>query len=208
LIEKGVVDRVVDAIAEAGKSLRIGDPLDPRTQLGALIDPEQVTRVEGFVSRAVDDGAHVISGGLRPDLGPDLSTCFYTPTVLGGLRAESHTAQEEIFGPVVTVLPFATEDEAIRLANGVRYGLAAGVWTSDISRALRFANAVDAGLIWINTMNVLSAASPYGGLKQSGVGVEGGLEQAEEYTRHKSVWINYGSVSPRYARSGGKRDGC
>ena len=198
LIQEGIVDRVVDSIAEAGKSLRIGDPLDSRTQLGALIDSVQLERVERYVFEAVDEGAEVISGGRRPNLGPGLSTCFYTPTVLAGLRAESGAAQEEIFGPVVTVLPFSSEEEAIHLANGVRYGLAAGIWTSDLSRALRLAHAIDAGLIWINTMHVLSAASPYGGLKESGVGVEGGLEQAEAYTRAKSVWINYGSVSPRH----------
>jgi acyl-CoA reductase-like NAD-dependent aldehyde dehydrogenase len=154
--------------------------------------------VERFVSEAVDEGAEVISGGHRPEVGPELSNCFYTPTVLAGLRAESDAAQEEIFGPVVTVLPFSTEEEAIQLANGVRYGLAAGIWTSNLSRALRLADTIDAGLIWVNTMHVLSAASPYGGLKQSGVGVEGGLEQAEGYTRAKSVWVNYGAVSPRY----------
>jgi acyl-CoA reductase-like NAD-dependent aldehyde dehydrogenase len=198
LIQEGVLDQVVDAVVDAGRSLRIGDPLDSETQLGALIDSTQLERVERFVSGAVDEGAQVVTGGHRPELGSQLSTCFYTPTVLAGLGAESEAAQEEIFGPVVTVLPFSTEEEAIQLANGVRYGLAAGIWTSDLSRALRLADTIDAGLIWINTMNVLSAASPYGGLKQSGVGVEGGLEQAEEYMQAKSVWINYGAVSPRY----------
>jgi acyl-CoA reductase-like NAD-dependent aldehyde dehydrogenase len=198
LVQDRIVDRVVDAIVDAGRALRIGDPLDPRTQLGSLIDEVQLERVEGYVSQAVEDGAEIVTGGHRPDLGAGLSTCFYTPTVLAGLRPASATAQEEIFGPVVTLLPFSTEDDAIRIANGVRYGLAAGIWTSDLSRALRLAHAIDAGLIWINTMHVLSPGSPYGGVKDSGVGVEGGLEQAEEYTRQKSVWINYGSGSPRY----------
>ena len=133
----------------------------------------------------------------RPSTQPwsGLSTCFYTPTVLAGLRAESGAAQQEIFGPVVTVLPFSSEDEAIHLANGVRYGLAAGIGHRTLAR-LRLAHAIDAGLIWINTMHVLSAASPYGGLKESGVGVKAASSKLRHTREQRVSRINYGPVSP------------
>jgi aldehyde dehydrogenase (NAD+) len=123
---------------------------------------------------------------------------FYTPTVFTDIDSRAEIAQEEIFGPVVSVIPFRDESHAVDLANDVLYGLASAIWTSNLERAHRMAMAIDAGLVWVNTMHAISPASPRSGWKQSGLGVEGGLEQLESYTRLKSVWLNHSAKAPTF----------
>ena len=189
LVESATYDDTLAALKAKAEALRIGDPTDPETQLGALISADQLERVEGYVEAGQEDGGQLVTGGRRAEVeGRD--GWFYVPTIFGDVSPSARIAQEEIFGPVLAVLKFGDEGEAIALANRVIYGLAAGVWTRDVARAHRMASAVDAGLVYVNTMNVLFAGSPYSGWKQSGVGVEGGFEQAESFTRLKSVWIN------------------
>jgi aldehyde dehydrogenase (NAD+) len=147
-------------------------------------------KVLAYIEAGVEDGATARIGGGRPD-GPDLERgLFVEPTVLEGVRNDARVAQEEIFGPVLSVMPFEDEAEAIKIANDTRFGLAAGVWTRSLARAHRVAHALDAGTVWVNTYRAQSPLSPVGGFKASGHGKENGMAVMREYTREKSVWIN------------------
>ncbi|MBK1783368.1 aldehyde dehydrogenase family protein [Prauserella cavernicola] len=174
--------------AEPAASIRIGDPLLPETELGPVAFAEQRDKIEDYVKLGISEGGGVICGGSRPDTG--LGGFFGSPTVFVDTDNSMRICQEEIFGPVVTVLPFDTEAEVVRLANDTTYGLAAGIWTRDLARAHRFAGALDAGTVWINTYRAMSPMSPRSGFKSSGLGVEHGTEVLREYTRLKSVWVN------------------
>ncbi|MPZ00945.1 MAG: aldehyde dehydrogenase family protein [Actinophytocola sp.] len=161
---------------------------EPTTELGPVAFADQLSKIEEYVALGRQEGGKVLHGGHRPDL--DLAGYFYTPTIFTGTDNAMRICQEEIFGPVVTVMPFDTEDDVVTLANETSYGLAAGVWTRDLARAHRMASRLDAGTVWVNIYRAMSPMSPRSGFKHSGLGVEHGTEVLREYTRLKSVWIN------------------
>ncbi|MEV1025679.1 aldehyde dehydrogenase [Streptomyces sp. NPDC050264] len=185
---RSVYDELLDRVCERAKSIRIGDPLDEATELGPLAFESQRDKVAAYVELGRSEGARVLTGGAPTDGG--LGGWFYEPTVLVDVDNTMRVVREEIFGPVVAIMPFDTEEEAVRLANDTEYGLAAGVWTTNLSRAHRVAARLDAGTVWVNTYRAMSPMSPRQGFKSSGVGVEHGTEVVKEYTRLKSVWIN------------------
>ncbi|MET9992165.1 aldehyde dehydrogenase [Streptomyces mutabilis] len=185
---RSVYDELLDRVCERAKSIRIGDPLDDATELGPLAFTAQRDKVAGYVDLGRSEGARVLTGGNATDAG--LGGCFYEPTVLVDVDNSMRVVREEIFGPVVAIMPFDTEDEVVHLANDTDYGLAAGIWTQNLSRAHRVAARLDAGTVWVNTYRAMSPMSPRQGFKSSGTGVEHGTEAVKEYTRLKSVWIN------------------
>jgi (Z)-2-((N-methylformamido)methylene)-5-hydroxybutyrolactone dehydrogenase len=185
---RSVYDELLERVCERAKTIRIGDPLDETTELGPLAFGAQREKVAGYVDLGRSEGARVLTGGHPVDGG--LGGYFYEPTILVDVDNSMRVVREEIFGPVLAIMPFDTEEEVVRLANDTEYGLAAGVWTSSLSRAHRMAARLDAGTVWVNTYRAMSPMSPRQGFKTSGVGVEHGTETIKEYTRLKSVWIN------------------
>ncbi|MDR6417002.1 aldehyde dehydrogenase [Pseudarthrobacter sulfonivorans] len=185
---KSVYDELLERVANRARSIVIGDPLLDATELGPLAFADQRDKVASYVDLGVSEGATVLTGGGRPNTG--LNGYFFEPTVLTGVDNSMRVVREEIFGPVAAIMPFETEDEVLALANDTSYGLAAGIWTTNLSRAHRMASRLEAGTIWVNTYRTMSPQSPREGFKTSGVGVEHGIESIREYTRLKSVWIN------------------
>jgi len=188
LVEKPIYDEVVSKMAELAGAIRVGDPLDSETQMGSLISTSHRERVHGFVERGSGEGAEIVAGGAVPDG----AGAFYPPTVVAASN-ELEIAQEEVFGPVVTVTPFEDETDAIRLANDVRYGLMATVWTGDPARGHRLAARIKSGTVGINMPYTAFPGIPFGGYKQSGFGRELGLESLELYLETKSVVVSTGS---------------
>lgn len=185
---RSVYDELLERVTERARTIVIGDPLDEKTELGPLAFEGQRDKVAGYVDLGRGEGARVLTGGRATDGG--LGGWFYEPTVLVDVDNSMRVVREEIFGPVLAVMPFDTEEEVVRLANDTEYGLAAGVWTTNLARAHRMAARLDAGTVWVNTYRAMSPMSPRQGFKTSGVGVEHGTETILEYTRLKSVWIN------------------
>ncbi|GAB3247431.1 aldehyde dehydrogenase [Kineosporia babensis] len=188
-VHRSVYDELLERVAARAASIKIGDPLNAETELGPLAFADQRDKVAGYVDLGRSEGARVLTGGCVSD-GGGLGGYFYEPTVLVDVNNGMRVVQEEIFGPVVAMMPFETEDEVVALANDTEYGLAAGVWTKDLGRAHRMANRLEAGTIWVNTYRAMSPMSPRQGFKNSGVGVEHGQATIKEYTQLKSVWIN------------------
>ena len=186
LVERSIYDDFVAQFAEKARALKVGDPLDPETQIGSLISQEHRSKVHGYVEQGVDEGAEVVTGGEPVDG----AGAFYPPTVLAQVDNEMTVAQEEIFGPVVTVIPFEDEKDAIRIANDVKYGLMATVWTGDPARGHRVAARIKSGTVGINMPYTAFPGIPFGGYKQSGFGRELGLEALELYLETKSVIVN------------------
>jgi acyl-CoA reductase-like NAD-dependent aldehyde dehydrogenase len=190
LVERSIYDDFVARFSEAASTLKVGDPLDPQTQVGSLISNEHRDRVHGYVETGREEGAEVVTGGESPDG----KGAFYPPTVLAQVDNSMRVAQDEIFGPVVTVIPFEDEKDATRIANDVRYGLMATVWTGDPGRGHRLARRIKAGTVGINMPFTAFPGIPFGGYKQSGFGRELGLETLDDYLETKSVIV---STSPK-----------
>jgi aldehyde dehydrogenase (NAD+) len=188
-VQEGVRDEIVSSVCKRAKSIKIGDPTDSHTEMGPVAFKAHLDRITGYVRGAVAEGATLVTGGgeLRSE---DLDEGFFMePTVLTDVRNDMRVAREEIFGPVLSVIAFADEEEAIRLANDTRFGLAAGVWTNDLRRAHRVAHALRAGMVWVNSYRQVSVAAPFGGYKMSGLGRESGVEAVREYLETKTVWV-------------------
>lgn len=197
LVQRSIHDRFVAALTERVKKLKVGHPLDPATEVGPLVHERHLGKVLSYVDIARRDGATVAVGGercRRDDL--PAGGYFVTPTLYTGARADMRIAQEEIFGPVLTVIPFDTEDEAIEIANGVQYGLAGYLWTSDLGRANRVALALESGMIWVNSENVRHLPTPFGGMKASGIGRDGGDYSFDFYMDTKNVALSLGQHKP------------
>jgi acyl-CoA reductase-like NAD-dependent aldehyde dehydrogenase len=191
LVERPLHDAVVEALATAVPTVPLGDPFDPGTVVGPMAAERHLAKVEEYVRRARVEGGRVVAGGERARLDGELAGgAFYRPTVIAGLGNDSPVVQEEIFGPVLTVQAFDTEDEAVALANSTPYGLAAGLQTQDVARAHRVAARLKAGIVWVNDWAMLDPAVPFGGVKHSGHGREYGPEGLEPYTSVKSVVIS------------------
>jgi len=190
IAEAPVYEELVQAVAARARNIRVGDPFDEATELGPLIRPEHHERVMGYLESAVADGARCLAGGRRPDALPDGN--FLEATVFADVTPEMRVFREEIFGPVLVATPFSTEDEAVRLANATDYGLAAYVWTNELTRAHRVAQAIDAGLVWINSQNVRDLRTPFGGTKRSGIGREGGDYSFEFYCELETIHVALG----------------
>ncbi|BCG75012.1 aldehyde dehydrogenase [Mesorhizobium sp. 113-1-2] len=190
-VEASVHDRFVEALVERTRRVRVGLPMLEDTDIGPLALSAQLAKVEGYVASGVRQGARIAVGGRRPQAAELAGGWYFEPTVMTDADNGMEFMQEELFGPVVGVMPFSSEDEMIRLANDTRYGLASGIWTRDINRALRFARNVEAGTVWINTYRASSFMSANGGFKESGYGRRGGFDAMEEFSRLKNVVIDY-----------------
>jgi len=184
-VERAIHDVFVERLVAATKKLRIGDPLDNASDIGALISDAHLRKVMGYIDLAKQEGGTIVAGGNRVDR----TGYFVEPTIVTGLGCDCRVLQEEIFGPVVTITPFDYEEEAIRFANSTRYGLSATVWTRDLSRAHRVAAALDSGTVWINCWLLRDLRVPFGGMKESGVGREGGFDSLTFFTEAKNVCV-------------------
>jgi 5-carboxymethyl-2-hydroxymuconic-semialdehyde dehydrogenase len=202
LVERSVYDRFVEAYAERATNVIVGDPSDPATEVGALVHPEHYDKVMSYI--AIGEGeARLVAGGGRPvGLAPELADGNYVaPTVFADVKPDARIFQEEIFGPVVAITPFDTDEEALALANDVKYGLAAYIWTNDLKRAHNFAQDVEAGMVWLNSNNVRDLRTPFGGVKASGLGHEGGYRSIDFYTDSQAIHITLDDAhSPRFGQ--------
>lgn len=194
-VEASIYDEFVERLVERTARVRIGHPAEDETELGPLALAAQLDKVEQYVGHGVADGARLAIGGHRPQQEALAKGWYFEPTVLADARNDMRFMRDEIFGPVVGVTPFGDERQLIAMANDTNYGLAAGIWTRDIDRAMRFARNIDAGTVWINTYRSAAYMSPSGGFKESGYGKRGGFEVMREFSRLKNVVIDYSGVS-------------
>ncbi len=189
LVQRSIQEKFTARLLEVAKEAKIGDPMSSDTNIGPVTTPPQFKKVMDYIDIAKQEGAHCILGG-KPYTGPgSAGSKFVEPTIFTGVTNDMRIAQEEVFGPVLSIIPFDTEEEAIAIGNDVVFGLAAGVWTSNIGRALRMSEKLRAGTVWVNTYRAVSFTSPFGGYKRSGEGRENGQEAIKAFLQVKSVWI-------------------
>lgn len=201
LVHASLYDTFLERYVASARRIRLGHPASPASHVGPVASRRQFERIMGFIEEAVASGGRVILGGGSPDLGPDLAGGFWVePTIIVDVTSDMRICREEIFGPVVTVQRFASEDEAIEMANGVEYGLAAGFWTKDLARARRVSRKLQAGTVWINTYRAINLRVPFGGFKQSGIGRENGVEALDEFSQIKAVVTDYGPAADPFAQ--------
>ena len=186
LIQSRIYDDVAERLTKLARSLKVGDPLDSDTELGPLASAAQLKKVTGYVDIGRAEGFSILAGGRAIDR----PGYFVEATIFDRVRNDARIAREEIFGPVASLIPFADEDEAIAIANDSVYGLASGIWTESLGRAHRVIERLRAGIVWVNTYRMGATVMPFGGMKQSGIGREGGLNALDHYTEEKAVWIN------------------
>jgi aldehyde dehydrogenase (NAD+) len=195
LVQDSIHDSFVEKLLAVAGTARMGDPMDAGTQVGPVTTPPQYRKVLEYIDIARSEGATAVLGGARGDPARCGPGWFVQPTIFTGVTNDMRIAQEEVFGPVLSVIRFRDEDDALRIANGVRFGLAAAVWTRDMGRALRMSERLQAGTVWINTYRAVSFMAPFGGYKDSGLGRENGIDAIRAYLQTKSVWINSGAVT-------------
>jgi 5-carboxymethyl-2-hydroxymuconic-semialdehyde dehydrogenase len=188
-VHRSLKERFESALKERVMNIRLGDPLDARTQVGPLIHRDHWKKVTDYIALAAEEGCEVFSGEVPDQL---KRGNFVAPTLLLGAKNEMRVCQEEIFGPVMAVIAFDSEDDVLRMANDVKYGLAAYIWTNDIKRAHRVAQAIESGMVWVNAQNVRDLRIPFGGMKASGIGREGGHYAFEFYTEPKVIHVAIG----------------
>ncbi|PRX99371.1 aldehyde dehydrogenase family protein [Paraburkholderia sp. BL25I1N1] len=197
IVHESIADEVLEKFAALSRTIKIGDPLDPSTEMGPLTSRQHRDRVLSFVDVAREQGGRVLAGGKAPDNAALANGCYVEPTIVEA-KPEDRVSQEEVFGPFMTVTRFRTDEEALAIANGTEYGLGAGLWTRDLQRAHLVAREIRAGMVWINCYKRVSPASPFGGVGASGYGREMGFEAMREYTQPKSVWVNVDAQIPPY----------
>jgi acyl-CoA reductase-like NAD-dependent aldehyde dehydrogenase len=190
IVHRPIYDDFVEKVVDRARRIILGDPQDPATQMGPLVSEKQLERVEEYVRIGVEEGATLAAGGHRITDPPYDKGYFYPPTVFVDVENSMRVAQEEIFGPVVCVLPFDSEEEAVELANATEFGLAGAIWTNDVRRAHRVAHQLEIGVVWINDHHRIDPASPWGGFKMSGIGRENGIEAYHEYTQTQNIIVN------------------
>ena len=190
IVQESIYEQVVEGLAAMARAIRLGDPSDERTQMGPIVSDRQRERVLGYIELGAEEGGRVAAGGGIPELDAPFDGGFFVePTVIADVENEMRVAQEEIFGPVAVMIPFTDEADGLRKANDIEFGLGSAVWTRDVARAHRVASQIEAGMVWINDHHRLDPASPWGGLKDSGVGREGGWESFHEFTEIQSITV-------------------
>ncbi|AUT61992.1 aldehyde dehydrogenase family protein [Paraburkholderia terrae] len=197
IVHESIADEVLEKFVALARSIRIGDPLDPLTEMGPLTSRQHRDRVLSYVDIAREQGGRVLSGGKSPDNAALANGCYVEPTIVEA-KPTDRVSQEEVFGPFMSVTTFRTDEEALAIANGTEYGLGAGLWTRDLQRAHLIAREIHSGMVWVNCYKRVSPGSPFGGVGASGYGREMGFEAMREYTQAKSVWINVDAQIPPY----------